>query len=53
MSTKSSQKPTAKGSSDSAILGFDLLSNLTYMAAVSAGGVTQGCDPGVDAAAEL
>ena len=38
MSTKSSQKPTAKGSSDSAILGFDLLSNLTYMAAVSAGG---------------
>ncbi len=38
MSTKSSQKHTAKGSSDSAILSFDLLSNLTYMAAVSAGG---------------
>lgn len=38
MSTKSSPKRTEKGSSDSAILSFDLLSNLTYMAAVSAGG---------------
>ena len=38
MFTKSSRKRTEKGSSDSAILAFDLLSNLTYMAAVSAGG---------------
>ena len=37
MFTKSSQKPTAKVSSDPAIISFDLLSNLTYMAALSVG----------------
>jgi archaeal flagellar protein FlaJ len=37
MFTKSSQKPIGKVSSDSATLTFDLLSNLTYMAAVSVG----------------
>ena len=35
--TKSSQKPTEKVSSDNAVLSFDLLSNLTYMAALAAG----------------
>src|SRR5918999_5129481 len=38
MSTKSSPKRIGKASSDSTILSFDLLSNLTYMAAVSVGG---------------
>ena len=38
MSTKSSQKRIEKGSSDNAIISFDLLANLTYMAAVSFGG---------------
>ena len=38
MSSTSSRKPTGKGSSDNAILAFDLLSNLTYMAVVSIGG---------------
>ena len=38
MFTKSSPKRTEKASSDSAVLSFDLLSNLTYMAAVSVGG---------------
>jgi archaeal flagellar protein FlaJ len=38
MSTKSSPKRIEKASSDSAILSFDLLSNLTYMAVVSVGG---------------
>ncbi len=33
-----SRKRTVKGSSDSATLAFDLLSNLTYMAAMSVGG---------------
>jgi archaellum biogenesis protein FlaJ (TadC family) len=37
MFTKSSQKRTAKETSDSNILSFDLLSNLTYMAAASEG----------------
>ncbi len=35
--TRSSQKRTEKVSSDSAALSFDLLSNLTYMAALSTG----------------
>ena len=35
--TKSSRKRTEKVSSDSAVLSFDLLSNLTYMAALSTG----------------
>ena len=34
----SSRKRTVKGSSDSGTLAFDLLSNLTYMAAMSVGG---------------
>lgn len=38
MSSQSSRKHTGKGSSDNAILAFDLLSNLTYMAVVSVGG---------------
>jgi flagellar protein FlaJ len=38
MSTKFSPKHTEKASSDSTVLSFDLLSNLTYMAAVSVGG---------------
>ena len=38
MSTKSSQKRIEKGSSDNAIISFDLLANLTYMASVSFGG---------------
>jgi flagellar protein FlaJ len=38
MSTKSSPKRTEKASSDNAVLSFDLLSNLTYMAALSVGG---------------
>ena len=38
MFTKSSPKRTEKASSDNAVLSFDLLSNLTYMAAVSVGG---------------
>ena len=36
--TKSSRKPTRKVSSDSAAVSFDLLSNLTYMAALATGG---------------
>ena len=35
--TRSSAKPTVKESSDSAVLSFDLFSNLTYMSAVSTG----------------
>ena len=35
--TRSSRKPTEKESSDSAVLSFDLFSNLTYMSAVSTG----------------
>ena len=38
-STKSSRKRTGKVSSDSALLSFDLVSNLTYMAALSTGDV--------------
>ena len=37
-SSKSSRKPTGKVSSDSAAISFDLLSNLTYMAALASGG---------------
>jgi len=36
-----SRKRTVKGSSDSATLAFDLLSNLTYMAAMSVGGASR------------
>ncbi|MCI0879021.1 MAG: hypothetical protein J4N78_09085 [Chloroflexi bacterium] len=36
-SSKSSRKRTGKGSSDSAAISFDLLSNLTYMAALATG----------------
>ena len=36
--TKSSRKPTRKVSSDSAVVSFDLVSNLTYMAALATGG---------------
>ena len=36
--TKSSRRPTKKASSDSAVVSFDLLSNLTYMAALATGG---------------
>ena len=36
--TKLSRKPTRKVSSDSAVVSFDLLSNLTYMAALATGG---------------
>ena len=36
---RSSRKPTEKVSSDSSVLSFDLLSNLTYMAAVSVAAV--------------
>ena len=36
-STKSSRKRTEKASSDNAVLSFDLLSNLTYMAALAVG----------------
>ena len=35
--TRSSRKPTEKVSSDNAALSFDLLSNLTYMSALSTG----------------
>ncbi|MFQ6027758.1 MAG: hypothetical protein ACE5Q6_09735 [Dehalococcoidia bacterium] len=38
MSTKPSQKRIEKVSSDSSVLSFDLLSNLTYMAAIGVGG---------------
>ena len=38
-STESSQKRTKKVSSDSALLSFDLVSNLTYMSALSTGEV--------------
>ena len=38
-STKSSRKRTETASSDSAVLSFDLYSNLTYMAALSSGDV--------------
>lgn len=38
-STKSSHKPTERVSSDSAVLSFDLFSNLTYMPALSTGEV--------------
>lgn len=38
MSTKPSRKPIEKVSSDNAIISFDLLSNLTYMAALAVGG---------------
>jgi len=38
MSTKLSPKPIEKVSSDNAIISFDLLSNLTYMAAIAVGG---------------
>jgi flagellar protein FlaJ len=41
MSTTRSPKHTKKGSSDNAILAFDLLSNLTYMAAASVGGASR------------
>ena len=34
-STKSSPKRTKKASSDSAVLSFDLMTNLTYMAALA------------------
>ena len=37
-STKSSQKPLKKVSSDSGAISFDLVSNLTYMAIMSSGG---------------
>ena len=37
-STKSSRKRTAKVSSDDSVVSFDLLSNLTYMAALATGG---------------
>ena len=37
-SSKSSRKRPAKVSSDNAVISFDLLSNLTYMAAVATGG---------------
>ena len=37
-STKSSPKRTAKVSSDDSVISFDLLSNLTYMAALATGG---------------
>ena len=36
-SSKSSRKRTGKVSSDSAAISFDLLSNLTYMAALASG----------------
>ena len=36
--TKSSRKPTKKVSSDSSAISFDLVSNLTYMAALASGG---------------
>ena len=36
--TKSSRKPTRKVSSESAVVSFDLVSNLTYMAALATGG---------------
>ena len=36
--SKSSRKRTEKVSSDNAIISFDLLSNLTYMAALATGG---------------
>ena len=36
--TKSSRKPTRKVSSDSSVVSFDLVSNLTYMAALATGG---------------
>ena len=36
--TKSSRKRPAKVSSDNAAISFDLLSNLTYMAALATGG---------------
>ena len=36
--TKSSRKPTKKVSSDSGAISFDLVSNLTYMAALASGG---------------
>ena len=39
--TKSSRKRTAKASSDSAVLSFELLSNLTYMAALATGGASR------------
>ena len=38
-STKSSPKHTQRVSSDSAVLSFDLFSNLTYMSALSTGEV--------------
>ena len=41
ISTKSSQKRIGKVSSDSAVLSFDLLSNLTYMAALATGGTSR------------
>src|SRR5919106_6905898 len=58
MFTKSSQKHTVKETSDSHTLSFDLLSNLTYMAAASYGGglgrrFSPGPDPGMDHQAEL
>ena len=37
-STKSSRKPIKKVSSDSSAISFDLVSNLTYMAAIASGG---------------